>query len=288
MNISIDPMHLWQISRRFWVRFQDADPGLMAAAVAFNAFLASVPLAIAFAAAGSLVGASGEGLARTKEALDLVAPAEVADFMIDLLTRTAELVDGQQWWIIIVSALVAVYSGSRGLNALQKALRRIDHMDERRTTWTRRLVAIGLTLAGGLALVALIVALVLTEPVAEFFEKLTRIDVLTQVWAWLRFPVAAGVVYLYLLAVYHFGPPRPIPSTSIAAAVGTVVALAASFGFGIYLSVFGLSGTFGVLGAVGVGLLWLYFTAYAILFGAAVVSFRQVVRSGSGHQATEG
>ena len=56
-----------------------------------------------------------------------------------------------------------------------------------------------------------------------------------------------------------------------------------SVGFGWYLNRFGLSSTFGVLGAVAVGLLWLYLTIYAFLLAAALVVSIWITREQHGH-----
>jgi len=56
--------------------------------------------------------------------------------------------------------------------------------------------------------------------------------------------------------------------------VGTVGALLASLGFGLYLALAPrLGATFGVLGVVAITLVWLYALAYAILLGAVVVAY---------------
>ncbi len=245
----------------------------MAAAVAYNAFLALVPLGIAAVTILSFLGRDGEALEQVQETLELFVPADVTEFFTDLVTSTAEIVQGQQGWIIAVSLLVAIYSGSRGVVALQLALRRIERIEERRPGWLRRIVAIGLTLGAGAMTLVASAALLAGESVAEFFAELIDTPTVQDLWQRLRLPTAVAVVYVFMFAVYRWGPPRPIPRSALAAAVGTAGALVTSLGFGWYLSAVGLGSTYGVLGAVAITLLWLYITTYTILLGAALVAF---------------
>ena len=253
-----------------------ADPGLMAAAVAFNTFFGIVPMAVAFLTAASFIGSDDDALARTEETLDQFVPADVAEFISDLLVDAADVAGGQRGWIFVSTALIALYSGARGVVALQKALAQIEGDAETRPAWQMRLVGIGLAVGGGVTLLLAGSSLLVGAEVVNFLVELTRLRFLDELWAWMRFPVAIGTLFLFLWAVYHFGPPHPLPGGWLAALTGAGAAFATSIAFGWYLNSFGLASTFGVLGAVAIGLLWLYLTIYAFLFAAAlVVSFHQ-------------
>jgi membrane protein len=89
----------------------------------------------------------------------------------------------------------------------------------------------------------------------------------------LLFVAGAGVAVMLMLAfVYRFVPCRPgaewrwITPGSVLA---TLVWLAATAGFGLYVANFGnYNATYGSLGAVIAFLTWLYLTAWIILLGA--------------------
>ncbi len=229
----------------------------MAGAVAYNAFFALVPAGFALMAAASFIGLSDAALDRTTETLERYAPQEVTSFIVDLLEDTGELASGSQGWIIAVGLLVALWSGSRGVVALQKALARIENMDEDRTVLERRLVGIGLTVGSGLVLAVVSASLVAGRRVVAIATEFTGFSVLDNLWALLRFPLGAGGLFLFLLAVYRWGPPRPLPGSWLAAIVASVGTLGA---------------TFGILGTVAFILLWLYIGAYVILLGAGTVA----------------
>jgi membrane protein len=94
-------------------------------------------------------------------------------------------------------------------------------------------------------------------------------EILLKVLFW---ALAAGAVALLLAVIYRYGPDRPdapwrwITPGSIFA---TVAWLAATAGFGVYVSNFSdYNATYGSLGAVIVFLTWLYLSAYIVLLGA--------------------
>lgn len=256
----------------FLDRFRGADPGLMAAAVAFNAFFTLIPAAFALLAALSFIPESRNAREELAITLRALAPDEFADFVLDLIDNAADVIAGQQVTIIVVSLLVALWAGSRGIYALQKALARIERHAEHRPAWRVRLIGIGLTIGAGLALILVMVVIAFGEPTVEFLAELTGIEALRTLRVLVGIPAAALALYLILYAVYRFGPPEPISGAGVAALLSTLAAGAISWAFSLYLSRFGAS-VFGVLGAVGLGLLWFYLTAYVLLFVAAAVGF---------------
>ena len=89
-------------------------------------------------------------------------------------------------------------------------------------------------------------------------------------------------LFAFLVAFYRWGPPVPLQRSLLASVVATAVAMLASLGFGLYLSLAPeLGATFGVLGAVAVALVWLYLGAFAILLGAVVAEVVGPARSPS-------
>jgi membrane protein len=256
------------------VRVREADLGTMAAAVAYNTFLALVPLTFALLGVAAFIGRDEDALERVRSTLDPLAPEAVVTFVTDLLTEAEARVGGSQGLLIFVSVLIALFLGARAVVALQKALAAVEHRTEARPALQMRLVAVALTIAGGAALLLSSVLLVFGKAIIEFLAELTGVAVLEIIWAWVRIPVSAAGLYLFLLAFYRWGPPKPLPRPWLAALVATAGAVLVSLGLGLYLAVSpSLGATFGVLGAVAVALVWLYLGAFAILLGAVVVAY---------------
>ncbi len=262
------------MARGLWDRVGEVDISLNAAAVAYNTFLALVPLGFALFGVAAFVGGSGAALDRVESTLQTLAPASVSGFVRDLLVETNDRVGGEQGWLIPVSLLICLYLGSRSVVALQKALARVENRTEARPVVQMRLVAVALTVGGGLSLLLTSFLLLGGARLSGFITELTGLDVLDTVWTWVRIPMSAAGLYVFLLAFYHWGPPHPLPKSWLAALVGTAGAALASLGFGLYLAYSpNLGATFGTLGAVAIALVWLYLGAFAILLGGVVVAY---------------
>jgi membrane protein len=263
-----------RLVKSLWARVVDADLSINASAVAYNAFLALVPLAVAALGAASLVGRDEEALSSITSSLEVVAPPTVVVFVADLLREAGDQVGGGEGWLIAGSVLVALLLGSRAVAALQKALAAVENRTEARRGVVLRLVAVGLTVAAGATLVLTSLLLVMGRRSIEFLSEWSGAGWLGWVWEWLRIPVAALGLFLFLLAFYRWGPPNPLPRAWLAALVGALGTILASLGFGWYLTASpNLGATFGVLGAVAVALVWLYLGSMAILLGAVVVAY---------------
>ncbi len=260
--------------RGLWSRLVDADLSINAAAVAYNAFLALVPLGAALLGLASLFGRDADALASVTSALSVVAPAAVVGFVEDLMVDAGDRVGGGGVWLIVVSILIALALGSRAVAALQKALGAVENRTEARRGVKLRLVATLLTMAAGAALVLTSFLLVIGRRTIAFLVEWTGAGWLEWIGTALRIPFAVGGLFAFLLAFYRWGPPEPLPRAWLAALVGAAGTILASLAFALYLSVSpNLGVTFGVLGAVAAALIWLYLGSMAILLGAVVVAY---------------
>lgn len=261
----------WPIS--FWKRLRRADVFLYAAAVAFNSFFALVPLLLVLVVAASFLGRDVGSLDRTLESVELFAPAAVTEVIRDMILDVESQLDGRQSVLIALGVLLSLYTGSRAVVAMQRALARVEGQVEHRPRWHVRLIGIGLTLAAGSALIATSFLLVVGGTFTDYIEEETGAGFLATIYAILRIPLASVGLFIFLRVLYDWGPPEPLPATWIAALVGTAGTVGASLLFGVYLSnADSLGTTVGALGGVAFALLWLYVGALATIIGAAVVT----------------
>ena len=254
-------------------KVRGANLSLWAAAVAYNAFLALVPLTVAVLGVAAAIGQHAAAIARIERALDPIAPGRVSDFITGLLREAADRVQDGRGWLIGISVAMALAFGSRAVVALQRALAVVAGRAEVRPVVQARLVGIALTIGGGIALLLASSLLVVGRDLFSFLGNWTGVDWLDEVWVWLRVPVSTIGLYVFILAFYAWGPPSPLPRAWVAALVATAGVVAGSLLFGLYLRwAPDLGPMFGTLGAVAVALMWLYFGALAILFGGVVVA----------------
>ena len=104
-----------------------ADPLLMGAAFAYNALFAAVPLALAFVSMLTLFDRTQEVLSDVYRFISVTFPSDIAEFLIQILTESVAAVEDNRTAIIIVTLLVALWSGSRAVYTLQKALRLVEN-----------------------------------------------------------------------------------------------------------------------------------------------------------------
>lgn len=255
---------------RFWERFNEAGPSVLAAAVAYNIFFALVPAAVALVAGASTFGRSEEAIARTEDALRQLAPVSVVDWVTDVLAAASADVDASRIVVVIASAVVSLFLASRAVLTLQRVLARIEGMSEDRPWWKVRLIGMGLSAGIGVALLVTSVLLVAGELVAEGLSRLIDSDLVVQVWEVANLPVGAVGVLLFLAAFYRWGPPRPLPGLWLAAVTSTAGIVGASLGFRFYVRQAAGLGTFAIIGAVAILLLWLFVISYVIMLTAAL------------------
>ena len=243
-------------------RIRRADPLLMGAAIAYNSLFALVPLAIAFVAILSFFDSSGRALTELIDQIEEVFPAEVAAFLVEILSQSTDWVQGDQTIVLIVSLLIALWSGSRAVYAVQKALRTVQGIEDERGYFVSRTLGIVVTVAAGAAvLVAYALALLGTRVwtgIEDQFGLATANAGKATMMA-----IAILWVWLLLWAIYRWGPPEPMPlpaitSASVAAllVLGSVVAFQLAPSGSAVLSVFG---------AIGVFLIWLYYVGIVVV-----------------------
>ena len=240
----------------------------LAAQLAFYFFLALFP-ALLFLVA--LVGylPIEDTLTGMLAALGTVAPGEVLAL---LRAQLEELARGSHGSVLTLGIAGAVWSSSAAMVAIIDALNHAYDIDERRSWWRRRLVAIALTVALALFIVLSLV-FVLAGPsvaswVADWFGLGTAFALF---WTIARWPLMIFLVVFGVDLVYHFAPNRRgrwvwiTPGSLLA----TALWILSSFAFKFYVThVANFNATYGTIGGVVVLLLWFYVSGLAILVGA--------------------
>jgi membrane protein len=263
-------------------RIRRSDPFLMAAAIAYNTFFALVPLTIALVAGASIIGRSDDSLGRFQEAVTAALPPEVAEFIVDLISDTAESLGGAQGYVIAISLAIALYSGSRAVYATTKALRLIQDGDDDRGYVVVRGLGILFTLGAGIALVVGQVLVLAGTDVMRMIAEWTGAGSIEDIGGAIALPVLAVWTAALLAAIYRWGPPRPSTHPAIAGLVAALLLGVASWLFGIIIPRLGLS-TVGILGTVGVVLLWTYTMALIVIIVPELIdAIGHLVRRGSG------
>ena len=256
-------------TRAFKAFLADDAMGL-SAQVAFSSLLAFFPAVVFLVGLLDLVGA----YATLKEFLAPVAPGDVLN-TIDTLQRDTRT--GTSVVAFVVGAAGAIWAASGAMNAVIKAVNRAYDRVETRAFWRTRLVAIVLVALMGLVLAGLLLLIVFGGPLGTAIaEKAGLGGAFELVWSILRWPLAFVAILLFFSLVYYLAPNLDVRSwewLTPGALVGSLMWLALSGLFALYTSLSdSYSKTYGALASGIVLLLWLNYSAFALLFGAELNS----------------
>lgn len=230
------------------------DVGLLAAAVAYFAFVSLVPLALLAFAVASMVG-DGTLTDQAAGALSgLLAPAGQAVLTDALAGQTG------RGGATVVGIAVLLWSGLRVLRGLDRAFSRVYGADPEGLPGQLRdaLVVLGATVAG-LAAMAVVGAMVALLPV---LSPLRGVGV-ALLWGTLL------VAFLPLFTLFpdaDVGVREALPGTVVAATA--FVALGSLFG--VYTTYAGGFAVYGALGAILLLVTWLYVGSLAVMYGAVL------------------
>lgn len=265
------PRRGWlQVTKRAWAEAKLDQVPLLAAGVAFFAFLSLFPAMIAGVMLYGLCS-DPQTVADQAEQLSRALPQDAASVVTGQM-RAITSQPAQTLGLGLVIALVlALWSASGGVGNLITAINVSYDEEETRGFVRRKALALGLTI-GAILFVIVSVSLIAVVPaVLDALGATGAVRVALEVARWLLLLVA---VALALALLYRWAPDRDAPRlswVSVGAGVATVVWLLASVGFSIYANRFGSYGkTYGTLAGVVVLMLWLWITAFVVLLGAEI------------------
>lgn len=256
-----------KVSRVLWLR---GDPLLMGAAIAYNSLFALVPLAIAFASLVSLLDLSGVIAERVADLLETTLPPDIAQFLLDIFRDSTTTVGTQESVVLVLAILVAFWSGSRAVYAVQKSLRLVQGTADDRGYLGARAVGILVTVGAGVSVMVGYSVLLFGESLWHELSAVlgfgsislaqTSLSILLIVWA-----------YGLLWAVYRFGPPEPVEHTAVVSGVVVAVLLAGSW-FAFTLLPGDTRSAAAAFGVFGVILVLLYFIGVTVVAAPILVA----------------
>ncbi|TGY94521.1 MULTISPECIES: YihY/virulence factor BrkB family protein [Marinicauda] len=248
---------------------------LFAGGASFFGLLALIPAV--------LVGASVYGLMfSASDALNQLSALRIAEIMpptaYQFIQRMVSDLAGTPTLSLTVQSLVAIaillFAAGRGAKAIIAGLNQIARKGDIRNIVHFNLIAMGAVLAAGFLLIGANL-LILTVPnlLRPFLSALgfAQADISPIINEW---TVAGGTMILALGLLYRYVMQRAGETSWRAsftgAAIATLIWLAISKGFTLYVSTIVNPTTYGPLGALIVFLLWIYWASYAVFFGGAL------------------
>jgi membrane protein len=252
-------------------RVREHNLTLVAAGVAFYAFLALVPTLIAFVSIYGLV-ADPSDVTRQVEDIGSALPEEVRTFLVYQLTQIVNASSGGVSVVALVAILLALWSASSGMAALITGIHIARERKEPKGFVAKRGKALLLTLAAILFLAVVLIVIVAVPPLVSDagLGQAGRIAFGILRWPFLAAVMAVGIGLLYRFAVEKGarGWHGFLTRGAIAATLAWVIA---SGLFAAYTANFASYGkTYGALASIVILLLWLWLSSLALLIGAEV------------------
>jgi membrane protein len=246
--------------------FLDRDNAPRCAAVAFFGFLSFFPAVATVALIYGIV-ANRQMVADTIESIDYVIPQLAQGIIAEQLTMLASQPPVTLGLGLLITIPFALWSGSRGVDALLYAMSRVRKEPPRRSFLKSLLYAVGLSI-GGAVFVVLALLAVAGLPALIPWPSGDEVIILA-----LRWPVLLVLTVLVLTVLYRWGPdrhPRSFRHILPGALLASLLWLLAGAVFSIYVENWGnYEATFGSVSAAVVLLLWLYNSAQILVLGAA-------------------
>lgn len=261
------------ILRRTWQEASKDNISLVAAGVAFYAFLALVPLLAALVLSYGLI-ATPQTVIDNLHGMTRLMPAAAAKVIGTELLHVVHTSGTKKGLGLLLSLAIALYGAMQAASSTMMALNIAYEEEERRSFFRRTLTALAVTLG------ALLLGLLSILAIAAF-AKIEGLFPSAPAGLVMLFRV---VLYLLLAAVgaaaaatlYRYAPSQAKAGwrwLSPGSAGATLLWLAATAAFGLYASNFGhYDATYGSLGGVIALLTWLYLSAYVLLLGAELNS----------------
>ncbi|MDN5709578.1 MAG: YihY/virulence factor BrkB family protein [Planococcus sp. (in: firmicutes)] len=240
----------------------------LAAAQAYYYLLAIVPLLILLLAILPYLQIDPQ---RAVDFIGTILPGEVANTFEDTIVSVVTTPSGG---LLTFGILGTLWSASNAMTAFMEATNQAYDVEETRSFFVKKGLAIVLTL---FMLIAVIVALILPifggtiiDMINQFLNLPQQTEIIFQVLRWV---ISIVVMSLVLAMLYKFAPNKQFPfkEVIIGAIIATVLWQLVSLGFSFYVSNFGsYSATYGSLGGLIVLILWFFLTGLILVVGAEI------------------
>jgi len=287
-----------ELTRRSWMyvvrktfrEFGDDHCTDLAAALTYYAVLSLFPAAIAVI---SVLGVFGQGTSSVDNVMKVLQPL-VSSSTLDSVRPALEHVAASPGAGIglVVGVLGALWSASGYVGAFGRAMNTVYEIDEGRPFWKLRPLTLLVTLVALLLVACVLVMLVVSGPLADSIGSVIGLgSQAVMAWNIAKWPILVLFVVVIVAILYHATPNVKQPRfrwLSLGAVVAIVVWVLASVAFAFYVTTFGsYDKTYGSLAGAVAGLLWLWITNLALLFGAELDSELERARELQGGIAAE-
>jgi membrane protein len=254
--------------------FMNNNATMLAAALAYSSFFAIPSVLLVTVGVFTLV-AGPDTITTLMSHAETVMPAQATELLGNSL-KNLEAHPRSGVVITVVGFVLALWSTTGAMNAYMLAINLAYERKDRRSFVRKRIVALEMVLAIGLAFLLVAVLLIFGPQIERSIAS--RVGgfggVLNVIWWIAEWPILLVGLLAAFATLLYLGPDvehrrwQFLTPGSLVSALGWI---ATSGLFAVYTSMFGsYNKTWGTLSAVIVTLTWLWLSAIAILYGAEV------------------
>jgi membrane protein len=259
-----------ELGRRVWHEINEDEVPDRAAALAYYFLFALFPTLLFLTSLLGMLplpGLMDRLLAYANQAM----PGDAAS----IVTKTlGEVQAGAHGGLLSVGALAALWASSAGMASVINALNVAYGVEDPRSWWRRRLVAIVLTLGFSLFILTALVLVVFGPRIGKAVAGGMGLgEQFTTTWNIASLPVVMLFVLVGIALVYYIAPATQQHWRWVTpgSAVALVLWLGMSFALRWYVAnLADYSATYGSIGGVILLMLWLYLTGLVLLVGAEI------------------
>jgi membrane protein len=259
--------------KHLWTKVNRDDVLNRAAILSFYFLLALFPLLLFLIALLGSFAETGTELRRNLLTyLRAIVPVSASDLINTTVDEISKKSSGGK---LSFGLLTSLWFASSGMGAIIEGLNVAYDVKETRAWWKRTLLAIVLTIALAVLIIAALALMFYGSRIAEGIANRYGLGAaFTAAWTVLRWLFVLVFVFLAFQLIYYFAPDlheQQLRWLTPGAAVGVILWLLVSFLFGSYLNFYNTySVVYGSLGAVIILMLWFYLTGVTILIGGEV------------------
>ncbi len=258
----------WDLLKRTYHEVMKDDAQGIASQLSYYFFLALFPALLCLLAIASFFPLQNF----TDDVIRLLgpfAPREAIDIIRQEMLKIAE---GNHGGLLTIGVLGAIWSSSSAMVSLIGAMNKTYDIKESRPWWRVRVLAVALTVALAILVVASATLIIAGPEIADFLGRHFGFSQ-AFVWTWkiAQWPVAFLMVTTGIGLIYYFAPDAEqdwvwiTPGSLIATALWVI----GSLGFRFYAVNWGnYEKTYGAIGGVILVLLWFYLSGLVLVIGS--------------------
>lgn len=263
------------LGKQFYQRVENVDVFGLAAQLAYFFLLSLFPFLL------FLLNLIGYLPLDAQVILDTIATYAPPQVMELINNNIGQMLNQQNGGLLSIGIIGTLWAASNGVNAITKAFNRAYEIENNRSFFFGRLIAILLTIA---IVIVIIIALIL--PVfgrmigLYLFSIFGLSEDFLQTWETFRWGISSAIFFIVLLFLYKLAPHKRIyfKTVIIGTAFATISWQFVSWIFSFYVITIGdYSATYGSLGVVIILMFWFYLFGIIIILGGVLNAFIEKV-----------